>query len=867
MRRFRKSSLPLLKNAVRPLVESLEGRRLLHGTLDLHVNFQPASSSIPGGYLADAGATYADRGNGWVYGWNTSNTANTRDRNVNPDQRFDTMIHTQLGGAKTWELAVANGEYQVHLVAGDASYNDSVYRFNVEGTLAVNGTPTSSKRFVEGTVIVNVTDGRLTISNADGAQNNKLAFVDITSYHAGAELPSVTITNTDASATENGGSGTFTVTRTGSTASPLTVVYKLGGTASNGIDYEQLLGSVTIPAGSLSATIQVKPIDDSVVEPNETVTATVLADDAYTIGTQSAATITIYDNDSTTSPTGVKINFQPTSSAIPSGYLSDGGLAFGDRGNGYSYGWSVAHTADSRDRNLSASPDQRYDTLMQFGSQKWELAVPNGTYSVRVVAGDPGYYDSVYRINAEGVAIISGTPTSATRWLEGQAVVTIADGRLTLTSGDGYKNNKICFVELTPADASTPVLNVSAPDANASENGPTPRSFTITRTGSLDQPLVVYYTIGGSATNGVDYDTIVSPVTIPAGQSSLQVTINPKDDAIAEGTETVTLTLVSQSGYAIGAGSSATIRINDNDTPVGNTIAWSTRASNPVARAEALRAVVDGKLYVFAGFGADGPITRNDVYDPATNTWKPLADCPRRLSHAGVAVVGRDIYVAGGYIGQGTTGWAQQFGTTEVWKYNVDSNAWSAFKALPKAVAGGGLVALGRELHWVGGNNNSRQDIGDHYVLNLDATSAGWSTSTSLPLGRSHLGVVAMGGKIYAIAGQFGNDETLTTQKYVHVWDPANPATWTRLADLPTAISHIASATFVYGNRIITAGGETGHNVPTDLVYAYDPSTNTWAAMTKLPAKRFSGVAEVLGTDIFFTTGSSQTTTWKGVVN
>jgi N-acetylneuraminic acid mutarotase len=202
----------------------------------------------------------------------------------------------------------------------------------------------------------------------------------------------------------------------------------------------------------------------------------------------------------------------------------------------------------------------------------------------------------------------------------------------------------------------------------------------------------------------------------------------------------------------------------------------------------------------------------------------------------------------------------------QTWKFNTDTKQWTSFVPLPKAVAGGGLVLLGRELHWVGGNNNLRQDIGDHYILNLDSLGAGWKTSTPLPNGRSHLGVVALNGKIYATGGQFGNDVGLTTQKYVHVWDPANPSVWTRRADMPTAISHIASATIVFGNRIVTMGGETAHGVATDLVYAYDPASNTWAAMTKLPAPRFSGVAAAIDGSLYFTTGSSMTTTWKGVV-
>jgi hypothetical protein len=45
--------------------------------------------------------------------------------------------------------------------------------------LAANATPTSSSRWVDGTVLVTVTDGRLTVSNASGAVNNKLAFLEI----------------------------------------------------------------------------------------------------------------------------------------------------------------------------------------------------------------------------------------------------------------------------------------------------------------------------------------------------------------------------------------------------------------------------------------------------------------------------------------------------------------------------------------------------------------------------------------------------------------------------------------------------------------------------------------------------------------
>ena len=64
---------------------------------------------------------------------------------------------------------------------------------------------------------------------------------------------------------------TFSVYRTGDTNSDLTVTYSIGGTASNGVDYVALPGSVTIPAGQRQAMISVVPLDDGPPERNSTV--------------------------------------------------------------------------------------------------------------------------------------------------------------------------------------------------------------------------------------------------------------------------------------------------------------------------------------------------------------------------------------------------------------------------------------------------------------------------------------------------------------------------------------------------------------------------------------------------------------------
>ena len=113
-----------------------------------------------------------------------------------------------------------------------------------------------------------------------------------------------------------------------------------------------------------------------------------------------------------------------------------------------------------------------------------------------------------------------------------------------------------------------PVVTVIATDASASEAGPDPGTFTVSRSGSTALALTVYYTLAGTAQNGVDYQTLPGSVTIPAGASSATVTVTPIDDNQIEGDETVVLTPSSSPGYTAGSPGSATIVIHDNDLPL-----------------------------------------------------------------------------------------------------------------------------------------------------------------------------------------------------------------------------------------------------------------------------------------------------------
>jgi hypothetical protein len=73
--------------------------------------------------------------------------------------------------------------------------------------------------------------------------------------------------------------------------------------------------------------------------------------------------------------------------------------------------------------------------------------------------------------------------------------------------------------------------------------GPKDASFTVRRQGDASNDLTVAYSIGGTASNGVDYMTLSGLVTIPGGQNQAMITVVPLADGVTNGTKTVVLAL------------------------------------------------------------------------------------------------------------------------------------------------------------------------------------------------------------------------------------------------------------------------------------------------------------------------------------
>ncbi|WP_413176352.1 Calx-beta domain-containing protein [Anabaena azotica] len=354
------------------------------------------------------------------------------------------------------------------------------------------------------------------------------------------DKPTITISASDAGAAETvtgqtANPGRFTLTRTGDLSSSPTINYTVAGTATNGTDFNTLTKSVSFAAGSATAIIDVNVKDDAVYEGNETVIVNLASSANYILGTAKTATVNLVDNDKPT------ITIAATDS-------------------------SAAETLTGQTANLGKF------TLTRTGNKSAALTV---NYTVAGTATNGTDYNTLTKTvtfaAGSATAIIDVTPIDDAVYEGNETAI------VTLASGTNYilGTAKTATVNLADNDSSTnvkPTITISASDANAGETvtGTTVNrgQFKFTRTGDLSASLTVGYSVGGTATNGVDYNSLSGTATFAAGASTALVNLSPIDDTAFEGDETVVVTLSSGTNYNLGTAKSATVTIVDNDIPI-----------------------------------------------------------------------------------------------------------------------------------------------------------------------------------------------------------------------------------------------------------------------------------------------------------
>jgi subtilisin family serine protease len=206
--------------------------------------------------------------------------------------------------------------------------NALTVNFSVNGTATFNNdysqtgaatftTATGTITFVAGSTTATLTVNPTADTTVESNETVALTLTPGTGYTLGTttavtgtitndDLPSITLAVVPVNVLEDGTTNlVYTFTRTGPTTNALTVNYSIAGTA-NSSDYTGATPgtgkTITFAAGSATATLTVDPTADTTVESNETVALTLATGTGYTVGTTTAVTGTITNDDSTPNP-------------------------------------------------------------------------------------------------------------------------------------------------------------------------------------------------------------------------------------------------------------------------------------------------------------------------------------------------------------------------------------------------------------------------------------------------------------------------------------------------------------------------------------------------------------------------------------
>lgn len=157
--------------------------------------------------------------------------------------------------------------------------------------------------------------------------------------------------------------------------------------------------------------------------------------------------------------------------------------------------------------------------------------------------------NSMYYVNNEALGgstiVYDGFTVVLTAWC---LVVPCVQYHIKLAIGDAGDSSYDSAVFLEENSFSTNAVSIttyySTPQAGTDAvEGCNDAIISFKLPNPAPSPFLVSYSIGGTATNGTDYTNIPNSVTIPAGQDSVNLVIHPVLDGLAEGTETVELTV------------------------------------------------------------------------------------------------------------------------------------------------------------------------------------------------------------------------------------------------------------------------------------------------------------------------------------
>jgi N-acetylneuraminic acid mutarotase len=300
---------------------------------------------------------------------------------------------------------------------------------------------------------------------------------------------------------------------------------------------------------------------------------------------------------------------------------------------------------------------------------------------------------------------------------------------------------------------------------------------------------------------------------------------------------------------------------------------WTKLAAFPEPAEELLGVASGGKMYVFCGLAPGWkPIGMVYEYDPATDKWSKKKPMPLLSHHVAFTEYRGKIYAFGGFVypASGPAAWVP---VDNAWEYDPAADSWKPLAPMPTKRGSPVAAVVGDRIYVIGGAtlppgskepavHPARPHISVGAVEEYDPAANTWRARTSMPTPRNHATVGVVNGKIYVIGGRVGGAFITSGSSNVDVveeYDPAADAWGPPRAKMPSARSAMASG--VYEGRIYVTGGE-GQDAQRMYTFraleAYDPAANTWSILPSLPVSRHGLAGAVVGSRLHMVSGDVQ---------
>jgi len=283
-------------------------------------------------------------------------------------------------------------------------------------------------------------------------------------------------------------------------------------------------------------------------------------------------------------------------------------------------------------------------------------------------------------------------------------------------------------------------------------------------------------------------------------------------------------------------------------------LAWEAIPDCPIARVEPACVTVGGRLYVIAGYHTlDHVVRAIDVLDLPSCRWEERIELPAHIpqTHQGVAVEsGRYLYSVAGQVGIQCSPCVPN-----AYVLDLTTRQWSNLPSIPKGRYAPAVQLWNGRLHLFGGSTEDRvTPASDHWSLGVRdgrATEETWREEPAIPRGGPHRSSIIVDNRLFALGCQIGDrpaipgdpkcrcdwsfpDETFHGDSFVL---EAGQSDWRRIADMPIPATHTEYGTLALGKSVIVLGGFIGNKMMTDVIQAYDTSTDQWQLVGRLPTR------------------------------